>query len=125
MGMVSDAALCRLYRRAGTTIYPSLYEGFGFPVLDSLRHGARVLSSQSSSLAEFQVPGVTFFDPCDVATLDRAWLASRASKPPDLAVLDRHYSWDHVAEVVLSGVGSANSAHHECARLVGSIPPVR
>ena len=80
--MVPDAALCRLYRRAGRTIYPSLYEGFGFPVLDSLRHGTPVLTSQNSSLREFTVPGVTFFDPCDAATLDAAWVASQARRRP-------------------------------------------
>src|SRR5262249_19974016 len=53
LGMVSDARLCELYRRAALTIYPSLYEGFGFPVLDALRHGTPVLCSHNSSLQEF------------------------------------------------------------------------
>src|SRR5262249_28302000 len=52
LGVVSDARLCRLYRSAGWTAYPSLYEGFGFPVLDALRHGAPVLASYHSSLRE-------------------------------------------------------------------------
>jgi glycosyltransferase involved in cell wall biosynthesis len=34
LGVVSDQELCRLYQTAGWSIYPSLYEGFGFPVLD-------------------------------------------------------------------------------------------
>src|SRR5262249_2352098 len=34
LGVVSDARLCSLYRTVGWSIYPSLYEGFGFPVLD-------------------------------------------------------------------------------------------
>src|SRR5262249_28043564 len=45
LGMVPDRELCRLYRQAAFTIYPSLYEGFGFPVLDALRHGAPVACS--------------------------------------------------------------------------------
>lgn len=110
LGMVSDAELCRLYRRAGTTIYPSLYEGFGFPVLDSLRHGAPVLCSQSSSLAEFEVEGVTFFDPCDVETLDQAWLKSRNRQTPEIDSLDRVYSWNHAAEVVMSGSNTMTSS---------------
>ena len=101
LGMVSDAALCRLYRRAGLTIYPSLYEGFGFPVLDSLRHGAPVLTSQNSSLCEFTVPGVTFFDPCDPSTVDNAWRSSRTSESIDLGGLEHLYSWDRVATAVL------------------------
>jgi len=58
LGNVSDATLCRLYRRASWSIYPSLYEGFGFPVVDSLRHGTPVLTSRNSSLREFAHPGV-------------------------------------------------------------------
>jgi glycosyltransferase involved in cell wall biosynthesis len=100
LGMVSDSTLCRLYRQAGLTIYPSLYEGFGFPVLDSLRHGTPVLTSQNSSLCEFTVPGVTFFDPCDAATLDKAWCRFRYAEPIDLEALEKAYSWNRVARRV-------------------------
>ena len=58
LGMVPDSQLCELYREATLTIYPSLYEGFGFPVLDSLMHGTPVLCSFNSSLQEFHCPGV-------------------------------------------------------------------
>lgn len=102
LGMVPDRELCRLYQSAGRTVYPSLYEGFGFPVLDSLRHGTPVLASGNSSLVEFRVPGVTFFDPCDPATLDEAWITStiRADAPPPIGDLDRIYSWSRVADRV-------------------------
>ena len=73
LGVVSDQQLCELYQTVGWSVYPSLYEGFGFPVLDSLRHGVPVLSSCNSSLREFAHPGVHFFDPHDAATLDQAW----------------------------------------------------
>src|SRR5207302_1502594 len=72
LGFVPDRQLCQLYRQASFTIYPSLYEGFGFPVLDSLRHGTPVLSAFHSSLAEFAGPGVYYFDPCDLWSLDQA-----------------------------------------------------
>jgi glycosyltransferase involved in cell wall biosynthesis len=102
-GMVSDAALCRLYRRAAFTIYPSLYEGFGFPVLDSLRHGAPVLCSFNSSLQEFNCPGVFYFDACDPVTLDEAYLELQGNRPVriDQADLDRRFTWDAAAETVV------------------------
>jgi glycosyltransferase involved in cell wall biosynthesis len=104
LGVVSDAALCRLYQTAGWSIYPSLYEGFGFPVLDSLRHGTPVLSSYNSALREFDSPGVFFFDPCDPATLDEAWRnfqnAGRIEVP--MRELDDHYNWDRVAQTLLT-----------------------
>jgi glycosyltransferase involved in cell wall biosynthesis len=105
LGVVSDAQLCRLYRTAGWSIYPSLYEGFGFPVLDALRHGAPVLTSYNSALREFQgLPGITYFDPCDAATLDEAYLAHRGAGSVEIPSreLEARYDWDRVAETLLS-----------------------
>jgi glycosyltransferase involved in cell wall biosynthesis len=104
LGTVSDRELCRLYRLASFTIYPSLYEGFGFPVLDSLRHGTPVLSSLNSSLQEFAGPGVFYFDPCDPASLDAACRELLASGPLVVkrADLDERFSWEVMARSVLS-----------------------
>ena len=105
LGVVSDAELCRLYRTVGWSIYPSLYEGFGFPVLDSLRHGTPVLTSFNSSLREFDSKGLYFFDPCDLSTVDDAWRQFEAEAPVEIArePLERLYSWDNVARVLLEG----------------------
>jgi glycosyltransferase involved in cell wall biosynthesis len=106
LGVVSDATLCHLYRTAGWTAYPSLYEGFGLPVLDALRHGAPVLASYHSSLRELDHPGVFFFDPYDPATVDTAWQALRnAGGPATVAprrLLGARYDWDAVARAVLN-----------------------
>src|SRR5262249_51128364 len=72
-GVVSERELCQLYRRATFAIYPSLYEGFGFPVLDALWHGKPVLCGYNSSLQEFGGPGVFYFDACDRSSLDQAY----------------------------------------------------
>ena len=110
LGVVSDAALCRLYRTAGWSAYPSLYEGFGFPVLDALRHGTPVLSSYHSALRELDHPGVHFFDPYDPATVDDAWRSLRAAGPSVVApraTLDALYHWDSVARAVLDLPGTS------------------
>jgi glycosyltransferase involved in cell wall biosynthesis len=104
LGVVSDQALCRLYRTAGWSVYPSLYEGFGFPVLDALRHGTPVLSSYHSALRELDHPGVHFFDPYDASTVDDAWRSLRAAGLSAIiprATLDILYRWDVVARTVL------------------------
>ena len=103
LGNVSDARLCRLYQKAGWSIYPSHYEGFGFPILDSLRHGTPVLSSYTSSMGEFDHPGVFFFDPQDPATVDLAWQRLQATKPVRIprSRLDYLYDWDRVARALL------------------------
>ena len=104
LGMVSDSRLCELYQQAALTVYPSLYEGFGFPVLDSLLHGAPVLCSYNSSLAELESPGVFYFDPCDASTLDAAYCELAAARPIaiDPAPLRERFSWPRMAETVLT-----------------------
>jgi glycosyltransferase involved in cell wall biosynthesis len=103
LGNVTDAQLCRLYRKAGWSIYPSHYEGFGFPILDSLRHGTPVLSSRTSSMGEFDHPGVFFFDPNDPATVDLAWQRFQGSQASTISRdrLDGLYNWDNVARAIL------------------------
>ncbi len=51
-GEVPEAALARLYSGALVFLYPSLYEGFGLPVLEAMQCGAAVFSSSDAALAE-------------------------------------------------------------------------
>ena len=107
MGMVSDRKLCELYQQAAFTIYPSLYEGFGFPVLDSLCHNTPVVRSFNSSLQELAGPGVFYFDPYDKASLDSACRAVvHATTGPEPLLIDRNaidqrFGWPVLAKTVL------------------------
>jgi glycosyltransferase involved in cell wall biosynthesis len=107
LGMVSDRQLCRLYQEAACTVYPSLYEGFGFPVLDSLMHGTPVLCSFNSSLREFAGPGVYYFDPCERESLDEAYreLVSSPAEGVERRDLQARCSWDRVADTVFALAG--------------------
>ncbi|CAN5474239.1 glycosyltransferase family 1 protein [soil metagenome] len=103
LGPVSDSEICRLYQSAMLTIYPSLYEGFGFPVLDSLWHGTPVITSFNSSLAEFDGEGVFFCDPYAASTLDDAYrnfLRQRDSIEIPSEALGVKYRWENVAAIV-------------------------
>jgi len=104
LGMVPDRRLCKLYRQAAFTIYPSLYEGFGFPVLDALRHGIPVVSSFHSSLQEFAGPGVFYFDACDPESLDAACQEVMAAWPIQFErkELDARFSWDALAKKIVA-----------------------
>jgi glycosyltransferase involved in cell wall biosynthesis len=104
LGMVSDERLCELYQEATFTIYPSLYEGFGFPVLDSLLHGTPVACSFNSSLQEFAGQGVFYFDPCDPSSLDQACRQLRTIDPLkiDREVLRQRFSWEALAQTVVA-----------------------
>jgi glycosyltransferase involved in cell wall biosynthesis len=104
LGMVPDKRLCELYRQAAFTIYPSLYEGFGLPMLDSLLHGAPVVSSFNSSLQEFAGEGVYYFDAYDAASLDAACGELLETLPLQIDRTDLHdrFSWDRLAQTVMS-----------------------
>ncbi len=52
LGHVSDQDLAALYRQADVFAYPSLYEGFGIPVLEAMQSGTAVLTSSVSSMPE-------------------------------------------------------------------------
>lgn len=69
-GYVSDEELKWLYRNCFGFIYPSLFEGFGMPVLEALGFEAPVLCSYTSSLPEVAGEAALLFDPLD--TMDIA-----------------------------------------------------
>lgn len=62
-GHVDDAALPALYRGATLFVFPSLFEGFGFPLLEAMISGVPVASSNSSSLPEVGGDAVAYFNP--------------------------------------------------------------
>lgn len=64
-GYVSDNEMEWLYRNCFGFLYPSLFEGFGMPVLEALGFGAPVLCSNTSSLPEAAGEAALFFDPLD------------------------------------------------------------
>ena len=69
---VSDAQLAWLYRNAAFTVFPSLYEGWGLPVVESLAWGKFCLASNAASLPEAGGPWAEYLDPWDLpAWVDR------------------------------------------------------
>jgi len=69
---VSPADLEGLYELATCAVLPSLYEGFGLPVLESMRRGLPVACSDRSSLPEVAGDAALLFDPLDVAAIKAA-----------------------------------------------------
>jgi len=61
--IADDSALSQLYRNAILFVFPSLYEGFGLPVLESFSCGCPVAASNCSSLPEVGGEAVKYFDP--------------------------------------------------------------
>lgn len=62
---VPPAQLATVYRNADVFVFPSIYEGFGFPVLEAMAHGVPVVAARSSSLPEIAGDAALYFDPAD------------------------------------------------------------
>jgi glycosyltransferase involved in cell wall biosynthesis len=72
LGFVDDADLPALYRHAELFVLPSLYEGFGLPVLEAMACGVPVVCSDTSSLPEVAGDAALLVDPLDVEALTEA-----------------------------------------------------
>lgn len=71
-GLVKDEELAALYNGATLYVHPSLYEGFGLPVLEAMRCGAAVIAGSASSLPEVVGDAGVLFDPEDAGALAQA-----------------------------------------------------
>ncbi|TRZ99444.1 MAG: glycosyltransferase family 1 protein, partial [Deltaproteobacteria bacterium] len=81
-GFVPDDDLPALYTAAEAFVYPSVYEGFGLPVLEAMGCGTPVLCSDASSLPEVAGDGGILLPPGDPAAWAEA--ISRLTEGPTL-----------------------------------------
>ena len=72
LGFVPNDVLPALTAAADLVAFPSLYEGFGIPVLEAMASGIPVVASNTSSLPEVGGGAVGYFDPTDVGAMDSA-----------------------------------------------------
>lgn len=79
-GYVSDEELIWLYRNCYANLYPSLFEGFGLPVLEGMQFGAPTLTSNSSSLPEVAGNAAILLEPEDGEAWAQAMLRLSGSK---------------------------------------------
>ena len=72
LGFVTDSELKALYENALALVFPSIYEGFGLPVLEAMNCGCPVLCSNAAALPEVGGSAALYFDPLDVDGLNAA-----------------------------------------------------
>jgi len=75
VGFVPDTDVIALYNCTDCFVYPSLYEGFGFPPLEAMACGAPVLASNVSAIPEIVGDAAQTFDPTDSASFDLSFIA--------------------------------------------------
>lgn len=112
-GYIDDAALVALYQKARCLFFPSLYEGFGLPLLEGLACGLPVASSNTSSLPEVGGELAAYFDPYDVDAMADG-LYQALQEPMDFESRQNRYeysknfSWPQTARATLK-------AFNDCA----------
>jgi glycosyltransferase involved in cell wall biosynthesis len=107
-GFVHNSDLPALYAGADLFVFPSLFEGFGIPLLEAMASGTPVCASNVSSIPEVVQDAGLLFDPSDPDEIGRA--ISMILRDDDLAARlvrrglarSRLFSWDDSARQVLS-----------------------
>jgi glycosyltransferase involved in cell wall biosynthesis len=106
-GYVPDEDLAALYAGCAVFCYPSLYEGFGLPVLEAMAAGAAVVTSKVSSLPEVGGDAVVYVDPTEEAAIGAA-LDRLLASPAERAELGERarrraaeFSWERTTQAVL------------------------
>lgn len=106
LGFVGPADLPFWYAGAVAMVYPSLFEGFGFPPLEAMACGCPVLSSASGSLAEVTGEAVLRLDPADPSSM-AASLQKAATEPNTLETLRKNgvlqsqkFSWESTGKSI-------------------------
>ncbi|MEX2596793.1 MAG: glycosyltransferase family 1 protein [Salibacteraceae bacterium] len=72
LGFVDRNKLEALYQKALALIYPSLYEGFGFPIVEAMLHGCPVITSDLSAMKEVASESAFLVNPYDVVSIQNA-----------------------------------------------------
>lgn len=91
-GFVTEAELVALYQKARCLFFPSLYEGFGLPVLEGLACGLPIAASNTSSIPEVAGDLALYFDPYDVKDMGETILRA-LHEPVDLESRLRRYQY--------------------------------
>ncbi|MCA9932351.1 MAG: glycosyltransferase family 4 protein [Anaerolineales bacterium] len=105
---MSDDELALLYNAATVFVFPSLYEGFGLPVLEAMACGTPVVASSLTSIPEVSGKAATLVDPRDEAEFAYALetILINPNKQIAMAEAGLHqaqlFSWEHTAKMTLA-----------------------
>jgi glycosyltransferase involved in cell wall biosynthesis len=110
LGRVDDAQLATLLRGARCLVYPSLYEGFGIPVLEAMACGTPVVTSRGGATEEVAGGAAVLVDPLDVR--DIAAGIERADRERDVLrdagiARAQAFTWDETAARTRAVYGEA------------------
>ncbi len=105
LGKVTDSELAVLYSEASAFVYPSLYEGFGLPILEAFYHGAPVITSNNSSMIEVAGNAAELVNPESVESIRLGIknilnenLSQQQIRMQRMIIRLQMFNWDKTAE---------------------------
>lgn len=116
-GYVPIADLVLLYNAASAFVYPSLYEGFGLPILEAMSCGTPVIASNVASLPEVAGDAALLVDPLSEQSLADAMSCLLTDKSLQISLREkglRHaekFSWESTARLTLKAYERALAMH--------------
>ena len=93
LGFVPDSDLVAIYNLAAVYVQPSLYEGFGLPVLEAVACNTPIVATKTQALVEILGDGLNYVDPSDPKEIAMSIL-----NPNKNVKLPRIYSWEKMAK---------------------------
>lgn len=105
-GYLSEEALAKLTASAYAVVYPSLFEGFGVPVIEAMACGVPVLTSKGSSMEEISEGAALYFDPQNVEEMGDALMRIYKDEEGKKVLIKKglkiaeKYSWEKTADAV-------------------------
>lgn len=107
-GYVSEEDLISYYEHASFFIYPSFYEGFGLPILESMHFNVPVITSNVSSMTEFEIDKNLLVDPDNVKDITQKMNYISSLSQNELKVIkqknnkfSKKFSWDKTSNMYL------------------------
>jgi glycosyltransferase involved in cell wall biosynthesis len=109
LGKVSDQLLSVLYAEAELLAYPSLYEGFGLPILEAFHHGTPVVTSNISSMPEVAGNAAELVNPMSVESIQKGLetvlgesALEQKTRLQKMIIRLHSFSWKRVADETVS-----------------------
>ncbi|MDX1993255.1 MAG: glycosyltransferase family 1 protein [bacterium] len=123
LGYIDEADKGALYAGALALVFPTLYEGFGFPVLEAMHCGTPVIASSTSSLPELVGDAGLLVDPLDVEAIAQAMTRLATDQSLRTAFTERgkrqasRFTWTAAAADVLKALEEAGSTQAHSKQL--------
>lgn len=99
-GYINDGTLADLMGSAYALVYPSLFEGFGVPIIEAMQSGTPVITSNTSSMPEVGGDAVLYANPTDVDDLAKQMMLIYKDEKLRTALIEKgfvrakEFSWD-------------------------------